>query len=501
VLLSVCVVVAGMSSNEALNQHRLKEQQQTVIQSFSLKGHIGPVLCLDHSSNRTSFSTSVGAESTLLSGSEDGTCRLWDLRTGTRANLCIQCGSVDVLSVAFGPKWSDNPLLATLPESSFARDYFVYAAVGTNVLGYDLRNVTSPIISAPSADFSFLEVADEINQIVFSPAMSSSRITSTSARKHHSGRTSKAVVINESPRKTADLFLLATADDSGSVRVAEFVEGGGDIQRMTNPTARVYCHGENALVTAIAFVPCIPRGGKPVLLASGGTDCSIHLWEAGSSHRSNNMRQSPLHSVSIPTTATTESNQMYNPPMVHSLNWSRSGRLLGAGLGDGSIAILQQNASSTSSLVLSARMVDAHAAAVASCFFPDWCSPSGHAENPAIVAHDRLFCSAGNDGCIVVWDLGPTVGGEKANDPAKLFPMLQHDVDEDKATSALRRLQVSNTDDAAMIVDEPQALFCLPHDVKPNWVVSSGSRDTSFPYTLFVADTSHTICAYSIPIQ
>jgi WD repeat-containing protein 53 len=490
-----------MSSFEAVKQHRPKEQQQqTVIQSFSLKGHNGSVLCLDHSSNRAS-SFAIGADSTLVSGSEDGTCRLWDLRTGTRANLCIQCGSGDVLSVALGPKWSENPPLHQQSVPPFARDYSLYTAIGTKVLGYDLRNVTSPILSVPSAEFTFLEASDEINQIVFSPPLSSAR--SPFIRKQQSGRTSKVAVSNQSPRSAAGQVLLATADDSGVVRVTESIEGAGDDPTRIRPQGtRVYCHGESALVTAVAFGPRTPHGGKPVLLASGGTDCCIHLWDVGSSGISSKTRRSPLHSVTIPTTTTTESNKMCNPPMVHSLHWSKSGRLLAAGLGDGSIAILQQTASSSSSpLVLSARMVDAHNTAVASCFFPDWGAPTGHGENPAIMAHDRLLCSAGNDGCIVIWDLGSAVGGEKANDPAALFPMLQHDIEDGGAVAAMRRLRVSNTDDDAMIVDEPQTLCCVPHDAKPNWVVSSGSRDTSFPCTLFVADTSHTIRAYSIPIQ
>ena len=69
------------------------------IQTTTLKGHKGAVLCLDHNNGPA---TSDGpTEGCLLSGSEDGTARLWDLRSSPRACICIIAGE-EVTSVAFG---------------------------------------------------------------------------------------------------------------------------------------------------------------------------------------------------------------------------------------------------------------------------------------------------------------------------------------------------------------------------------------------------------------
>mmetsp|Transcript_9858 Transcript_9858/g.15150 ORF Transcript_9858/g.15150 Transcript_9858/m.15150 type:complete len:83 (+) Transcript_9858:149-397(+) len=61
------------------------------ISSFSLKGHKSSVNCLECSKNNDS--------SLLLSGSDDKTARLWDVRT-SKTVLCMQTAS-PVLSVAF----------------------------------------------------------------------------------------------------------------------------------------------------------------------------------------------------------------------------------------------------------------------------------------------------------------------------------------------------------------------------------------------------------------
>ena len=475
----------SMKHNDTQRGH-LQQKESPSIEFVQLKGHSGSVLCLDHSNGANRIH-----DSTLLSGSEDGTCRLWDLRTGLRASLCITCNAnhevgtatatapgtavntrCDVLSVSFGPPWhhqQQQPIVtdqANVGASSFARDYSVYAAVGHTVYGYDLRHTTSPIISFPSSDYSFLECTDEINQIAFSPATT----------KVQSQRGS---------------VLLATADDSGMVRVTD------------SKQRRIYTHDSTALVTSIAYRPqrqqqqLYSGNGKnkkqpSVILASGGTDCSIRLWEVGDTCRYSNdvnatttdsqSQTVPLTTISIPQTSSSESNQVCNPPMVHCLQWSPSGQSLVAGLGDGSVAIMHHTKTRNAPLVLSTRIDDAHSGPVASCLFPAWTNK--HCGSNAIVANDRLMCTTGNDGSIAFWDLGETIGGEKANNPADLFELSN-----DK----------SSNDD---ILDVPQTLFAFQHHVgKPNWMIHSGSNEISFPYSLFVADTTNNITVYTIPIR
>jgi WD40 repeat protein len=93
------------------------------IQSISYQGHQGPVLCLDY--NNTD-------DPLLLSGSEDQTARLWDVREHRRrACLCIPTPG-EVLSVAFGPKQQrrdDETMPVDWNNNAFAKDHTMYVRV------------------------------------------------------------------------------------------------------------------------------------------------------------------------------------------------------------------------------------------------------------------------------------------------------------------------------------------------------------------------------------
>ena len=485
-----------------------------VVQTVQLKGHQKAVLCLDHSSSSSASGSTTGTSvgpSLLLSGSEDGTCRLWDLRTGRTAS-CIKCSSAaangatggsvsasppsEVLSVAFGPSWENESDhgddAASKPQSAFAREFSVYVSVENRVYGYDLRKATSPIVTEPSVDLSaFLEAPDEVNQIVFSPI----RAGTTKLPPNKKGNRNKSNRIRSTNPATP--ILLATADDGGTVRVtADWMMTMRTGERRNDK--RVFCHGTEAMVTSVAFAPrnSTSSNNKEQWLASGGTDCCIRIWDVLQQQQSSKKTPSSLVATIAISNSDAGANQVCNPPMVHSLDYSPSGRLLAAGLGDGSIAVVQGK-------VLTARLEDAHTGSVASCLFPAWSHHgSSVSSNCAISAHDRLLCSIGNDGCVVLWDLGATISGDKATNPADLLQLSAAATTTGTAESCMQEnLQnMKLQDDGGM--DQPQTLFAFQHSAgKPNWMVSGRSHDPVFPSSLFVADTTNDISIYTVPLQ
>jgi WD40 repeat protein len=248
---------------------------QDAIKSAKYQGHQAPVLSLAISDD----------SSLLMSGSEDHTARLWDLRDNKKqACLCIQSYG-EVLSVAFAPKKRHQDEF--MPDSLFARDHSMYdilfggtgfaspeqthiknpsldmlllffcryLSVENSVYEYDLRRVTSPIIQQPTRDLSpILQNQDEVNQI--SLAFHTPKPPKTKQKK------SKII-----PRPK---LYLAASDDAGSLRFME---------TSSTTTSQVLKHDPNAVVPACAFRPPLLKGGS-LEIASGGTDCTIKLWDA-----------------------------------------------------------------------------------------------------------------------------------------------------------------------------------------------------------------------------
>ena len=75
------------------------------LQKRTLKGHKKAVLCLAHSSERLSYynnnntaptSSTSNNPNLLLSGSEDGTARLWDLRT-RKTSICMELPRINAV--------------------------------------------------------------------------------------------------------------------------------------------------------------------------------------------------------------------------------------------------------------------------------------------------------------------------------------------------------------------------------------------------------------------
>jgi WD repeat-containing protein 53 len=232
--------------------------------------------------------------------------------------------------------------------------------------------------------------------------------------------------------------LLAAADDTGTVRIWD-----GKHTRILQPETDY-----PFLMTSCCF-----RSGDQ--LASGGTNCAVYLWDIGRPRK-------PLDTLLI-ARDDVGANQMCNPPMVHSLSWSPSRRLLAAGLGDGSIQIMGVVKRKLASLT---RLREGHGSSVASLCFPDFGLSNANT--------DRIVASAGTDGAIIVWDLKQSVGGDVSADPRQI---LSHE---------LLKEDLSN---------EPSIVFGIPHAHKANCIVSSRTN------TLYVADISNEISGYAIPLQ
>jgi WD40 repeat protein len=166
--------------------------------------------------------------------------------------------------------------------------------------------------------------------------------------------------------------------------------------------------------------------------------------------------------------------------MVHSLSWSPSGRLLAAGLGDGNVPIFSIE---NRNLVQTGFLSEGHDSSVASIVFFD--------------KHERILFSGGSDGAILCWDLGANVVGDNNDDGtsssvnlfSESFLRAQSSSNNNQEEDLVRRTQ------ELLSLDQPKILFGIPHGPKVNWMTTSSLS------TLFVADTSNDITAYTIPLR
>ncbi|KAL7517200.1 hypothetical protein ACHAWX_002141 [Stephanocyclus meneghinianus] len=505
------------------------------LQKRVLKGHQKAVLCLAHSSERLAYcstpkSTKRATEildgsdapvtellpSLLLSGAEDGTARLWDLRIGKTAYCMIvprtEVGeTLEVTSVAFHPSVVDvadevsgnnetEHTNKSVLESG--RECTVYLSASNHVYGYDLRYHSSPsstriatsLIRSPHFDLSTsFQCTDEINQLSFS---------------------------FENHNKSSKEYHLAAACDSGGVHICKDVPYKYTRQPLEIfVTPRILHHadkGSQAITSCSLFRPRV----NELHVASCGTDCTVKFWDVKKPRR-------PMYTMCIKAqTENQNSTQLCNPPFVHSLSWSPSGRLLVAGLGDGSCVIFR---------VEGRRLVEAgrlgwdygsHSSAVAAVIFPCFglCQTNSYASQKALLngsADDRLIMSAGNDGNILFWDLGLDIVGRETGcgDPS-LYLSRQPNEDAaykmgedysshipskgDSVGSVLKTHKNNHHDvyDDDIPIDllpsPPKVLFQIPHKKKANWICSKAVDATS-PCSFFVADTTREISAYTFP--
>ena len=116
----------------------------------------------------------------------------------------------------------------------------------------------APILRQPTWDFtSVLQNQDEINQI---------GVAAVDLQQQQKGSNERKGSGLNTPSQPSSLYL-AAADDAGTVRLMD----------IDSKSSQVLHHDQNgvAVVTTFGFRP----GVKALELASGGTDCKIHLWD------------------------------------------------------------------------------------------------------------------------------------------------------------------------------------------------------------------------------
>jgi len=99
----------------------------------------------------------------------------------------------------------------------------------------------------------------------------------------------------------------------------------------------------------------------------------------------------------------------------------------------------------------------------------------------SIDEEERLLISAGNDGNIICWDIGPSK--DKANM---------------SLSSPSNKTMSSGAERQSLAM--PSILFRISHGHKPNWITSSRSMDAVLPNSIFVADTTNNISVYTLPM-
>lgn len=212
----------------------------------------------------------------------------------------------------------------------------------------------------------------------------------------------------------------------------------------------------------------------------------------------------PIYTVGIkPQAGTENSSQLCNPPFVHSLSWSPSGRHLAAGLGDGSCLILNAEGRK---LVHAGRLgwdLGGHKASVAAVCFPCFGLAGSVSKKVSMngTTDDRLLISGGNDGNILFWDLGRDMIGNDAADPAIYLSGNEiNQAGSSNVTSKLNTLSIDESGDDIpedLLSSPPKVLFQIPHQSKANWICSKAVDATS-PCSLLVADVTNNISIYSL---
>ncbi|CAM9549411.1 unnamed protein product [Scytosiphon promiscuus] len=300
-----------------------------------LQGHKGQVLCVAAPDEKA-------GEALVATSAEDSTVRLWDLRDGGTAAaaaargesgssssprvamcLCRCFGGEAVSSVVFGAGGATR----------------LYCSAGGKVLEFDLRTSGGSralLMTSPTAVFDDAE--EEVNELAVHP------------KGHY----------------------LAAADDSGVVKV--YNTRTRRVDKTLRNTHTSICHS----------VRFRPRASWDI--ASGALDSTLAFWDfsTGRVRRKLNFTEDLGLSSSDSSASSSSPQQLFNPPFVHSVDFTSDGRYLAAGLGDSGVVIVDAKTRAP------VGRCDGHSAPISQVHYPSFAS--------------EILFSAGNDKRLLVWD-------------------------------------------------------------------------------------------------
>lgn len=289
----------------------------------------------------------------VASGSDDGSCRLWDVRTARVAKCLNVRRALGVSSTrelqqqhgrGRGFQAAESAAVDESAVNSMAfgapGSAFVYVAAGSKVLTFDVRQ--EALVVDCAAREVLQDNEDEVNTL-----------------SRHPARAGK---------------YLSAPDDSGDVRVYDL------------ETHRLFktLRGQHANICSAA--PFRPNG-SPWDLVSGGLDGCVLFWDFS---RGRLKFKIDLNAGGNGLETQAAGAQLFNPPLVHALAFAPNGRTLAAGLGDGSVAVIDF----ASRRVL--RRLQHHRAAASQVHFPAFRT-------------SEWLLSAGNDASVCVWDYSGAV--------------------------------------------------------------------------------------------
>ena len=267
-----------------------------LIAHTELKGHRGPVTCFAgfaatssnteaavksaESEENDADKTTTGQPSRrlLASGSDDKTVRIWDTRTNKPVKCLHGCFPDSIEGVAFVP--TDDNLL--------------FAASGNVLYSFDLRQ---PSVIQNTALSALSDIFEDINTLDVHP----------------------------------NQRLLAVSDDSNNIYFVPFDEQGALINsKETGIRYKTLSRVHNNIVGSLKF-HVNPKKNEVI---SGGFDCMACIWDLD--------RGRPVKSIQFQCLEEVAStNQVFNPPFVHSLGYICEGKLIVSGLGDGSVSCIR----------------------------------------------------------------------------------------------------------------------------------------------------------------